>query len=404
MGLFIFITLLLDMLGLGIVFPILPKLIEQMVGGGVAEAAIAYAVVLSVYALMQFLCAPLLGVLSDRFGRRPVLLLAVLGLGLHYVVLTFAPDLTWIIVGRILGGACGASLAPASAYIADVSPPEKRAANFGLIGVALGISFVLGPALGGVLGEIHLRLPFVAAAVLSFAGLLFGIFVLPESLAPELRRPIVLARTNPVGSLRAVLKYAAVSSLLPIFVVALLGQLGLQALWVPYVSYRYGWGPIEVGLSLALVGVLLALSQGVLVGRMVGRFGEMQTLIGGLAVGMLGFAAYGLASQGWMVLLVTVAYVPALGLINPSLRSLMSIGVPPTEQGLLQGALTSSNTLIAAIAPLIANSLFAFFVGPDSPLVLPGAPFFIGSLMFVAALVLAQRQSRLLGSAPRAPD
>ena len=287
---FIFITLLLDMLGLGIVFPILPKLIEQMVGGGVAEAAIAYAVVLSVYALMQFLCAPLLGVLSDRFGRRPVLLVAMLGLGLHYVVLTFAPDLTWIIVGRILGGACGASLAPASAYIADVSPPEKRAANFGLIGVALGISFVLGPALGGVLGEIHLRLPFVAAAVLSFGGLLFGIFVLPESLAPEPRRPIVLARTNPVGSLRAVLKYAAVSRLLPIFVVALLGQIGLQALWVPYVSYRYGWGPIEVGLSLALVGVLLALSQGVLVGRLVGRFGEMQTLIGGLTVGIIGFA------------------------------------------------------------------------------------------------------------------
>jgi DHA1 family tetracycline resistance protein-like MFS transporter len=319
----------------------------------------------------------------------------MLGLGVHYVIMALAPDLTWVIVGRLLGGAFGASIAPASAYIADVSPPEKRAANFGLIGVALGVSFVVGPALGGVLGERDLRLPFVVAAVLSFGGALWGIFALPESLAPELRRPIVFARINPVGSLRAVLRYPAVSTLLPVHVAAMLGQFGLQAVWVPYASYRYGWGPIEVGLSLAVVGVLLALAQGVLVGRMVGRFGEMRTLIIGLAIGVVGFAAYGLASEGWMLIAVSCVYIPALGIINPSIRSLMSGGVPPTEQGLLQGALTSTSTLLAVIAPLIANSLFAFFVGPAAPAHMPGAPYFLGSLMFAAALLLAMRQREL---------
>jgi len=391
---FIFITLLLDMLGLGIILPILPKLVEQMVGGGVAEAAVAYGVSLSVYSLMQFLCAPALGILSDRFGRRPVILIAVLGLAFHYIVLALAPDMTWVVIGRMLGGAFGASVTPASAYIADISPPEKRAANFGLIGVALGLSFIVGPALGGVLGEFHVRLPFVVAAALCLANVLFGLFALPESLRPELRQPINFARANPIGSLRAVWRYPVVAGFLPVYVVAMLGQLGLQALWVPYASYRYTWGAIEVGLSLTLVGVLLALSQGALVGRAVARFGEVRTLVIGLAVAGVSFAAYGLASDGWILLAVSVVYIPALGLIMPCVRSLISGGVPATQQGLLQGALTSTNTLMAVLAPLLANGLFAFAVGPTTPVIVPGAPFFIGSLLFVAAVALALRQLR----------
>jgi DHA1 family tetracycline resistance protein-like MFS transporter len=391
---FIFITLLIDMLGIGLLLPILPKLVETLLGGSVAEASIAYAVILSVYALMQFLCAPLIGVLSDRFGRRPIILVAVLGLVVHYLGLVFAPDLLWVIVARVIGGAFGATVTPVSAYIADVSPPEKRAANFGLIGVALGLSFVVGPAVGGILGEINLRLPFAVAAGLALANLVFGLVALPESLRPELRQAVLLRRANPIGSLQAVLRYPVVAGLLPVYLTALLSHLGLQSLWVPYATFRYGWSAIEVGLSLALIGALLALSQGVLVGRLVQRYGEMRTLTGGLAIGAVSMAAYGFASEGWLLLAVSIGYIPALGVMQPSLRSLMSGGVPPTEQGLLQGALASSNTLMGVLGPMLANTTFAYFIGSSAPVYAPGMPFFVGGGLFLAALALAVRQLR----------
>lgn len=400
---FVLITLFIDVLGMGLVIPIVPKLVERLMGGAVAEASFVYGLLISLYALMQFVSAPVLGALSDRFGRRPVILLALLGLGCDYVLLSLAPDIWWLVAGRAIAGVCGASYTAAGAYLADVSPPEQRAANFGLIGVAFGLGFIAGPALGGLLGAGDLRLPFIVAAGLSFANLLFGFVVLPESLAPEHRRPIVLAQTNPVGALKAVWRYPGVSALMPVWVAASLAQQGLQSVWVPYTGYRYDWGVAEVGLSLAVIGALFVVVQGALMRPVVARFGEARTLVGGLTVAVLGFVLYGLATDGWMMYAVTVLYVPALGMLNPATQGLMSRAVPATEQGLLQGAFATTNTAAAVLGPVVANGLFAFFVGPLAPVLLPGAPFFVGSVLFLLSLVLAMR-NRALRSTIRAPE
>jgi DHA1 family tetracycline resistance protein-like MFS transporter len=391
----IFVTLLIDMLGFGLIAPTLPTLVDSLVGGAVADASILYGLLLSLYALMQLLCAPALGVLSDRFGRRPVILLALFGLGCDYVLLYFAPNLWWVALGRVIGGAVGASYSPASAYIADISPPEQRARNFGLIGVAFGLGFIVGPALGGLLGASDVRLPFLVAAGLAFVNFLFGLFVLPESLRHERRRPIVLAQAKPVGALQAVWRYRAVSALLPVYLVASLAQQGLQAVWVPYTTYRYQWGSAEVGWSLAVVGLLFAVAQGVLVGPVVARFGEMRSLVGGLVIGLVGFVGFGLATEGWLMYVVTAVYFAGFGVLHPAARSLISGGVPDNEQGLLQGALTSGVTLTAVVGPPLATGVFASFIGPHAPLVVPGAPFFVGSVLFGVGLLLAVRQARL---------
>src|SRR5919202_4832031 len=279
---FVLVTLFIDVLGLGLL--------------------------VSVYAVMQFFCAPVLGALSDRFGRRPVILLALAGLGFDYVLLSVAPNIWWLVVGRVVAGIFGATYTPAGAYIADVSPPEKRAANFGLIGVAFGLGFIAGPALGGVLGETNLRLPCMVCAGLSFLNFLFGLLVVPESLRPEHRRRVVLGQANPFGAVRAVWRYPAVALLVPIFAAAQLAQQGLQSVWVPYTTYRYGWSVGQVGASLAIVGLLFAFSQGALVRPVVGRIGEMRTLLTALVVAVIGMLLFGLASQGWMMYAVTAAY------------------------------------------------------------------------------------------------
>jgi DHA1 family tetracycline resistance protein-like MFS transporter len=390
---FVLITLFIDMLGMGLVIPILPKLVQNLLGGAIAEASIIYGALVSIYAVMQFVCAPVLGALSDRFGRRPVILVALAGLGFDYVLLTLAPNVWWLVLGRIVAGICGATYTPAGAYIADVSPPEKRAANFGLIGVAFGLGFIAGPALGGVLGQANLRLPFMVCAGLTLCNFLFGLLVMPESLRPENRRAIDWRQTNPVGALRAVVRYRGVAGLIPVFVAAQLAQQGLQSVWVPYTTYRYGWSVSDVGVSLAIVGLLFALSQGALVRPIVGRFGELRTLMVALTVAVLGMLLFGLASQGWMMYAVTAVYCLGLGLLNPSVQGLMSRSVPPTHQGLLSGAMTTVVTASAIAGPLLANGLFALFISPQAPVTLPGAPFFVGSLMCLVALVLARRQT-----------
>src|SRR3982074_3184460 len=270
---FVLITLFIDILGMGLVIPILPRLVQSLLGGAIGEASFAYGLLVSIYAVMQFFCAPILGALSDRFGRRPVILLALAGLGFDYVLLTFAPTVWWLVLGRIVAGIFGATFPPAGAYIADVSPPEKRAANFGLIGVAFGLGFIAGPALGGLLGETNLRLPFMVCAGLTFINFLFGLLVMPESLRPENRRAIDWQQMNPVGALRAVWRYRGVAAMVPIFVAAQLAQQGLQSVWVPYTTYRYGWGVAQVGASLAIVGLLFAFSQGAPGRPIVGPFG-----------------------------------------------------------------------------------------------------------------------------------
>ncbi len=388
---FVLVTLFIDSLGAGLVIPILPKLVERLLGGEISQASIVFGVLTSLYAVMQFFFAPVLGAISDRYGRRPVILLALLGLGCDYLLLSVAPSIWWLVLGRIVAGIGGATFVPAGAYIADVSPPEKRAANFGLIGVAFGLGFIAGPALGGLLGASNLRLPFMVAAGLTFANFLYGLFVVPESLQPEHRRPIVLSQANPFGALRAVWRYRAVALLAPVFLASSVAQLGLQSVWVLYTGYRYGWGVAEVGLSLAVVGVLFAATQGALVRPVVARFGEARALTGGLAVAAVSFVLFGLATSGWMMYAVTAVYMLGLGVIGPSAQGLMSRAMPPSEQGLLQGAMATVNTGAAIVGPAVATGLFAYFVGPTAPFILPGAPFFMGSLLCLVSLILARR-------------
>jgi MFS transporter, DHA1 family, tetracycline resistance protein len=395
---FVLITLFIDILGMGLVIPILPRLVQSLLGGAIAEASFVFGLLVSIYAIMQFLCAPLLGALSDRFGRRPVILLALVGLGFDYVLLSVAPDIWWLVLGRIVAGIFGATYTPAGAYIADVSPPEKRAANFGLVGVAFGLGFIAGPALGGLLGQTSLRLPFMVCAGLTFLNFLFGLLVMPESLRAENRRAIDWRQANPVGAIRAVWGYRGVARLIPIFVAVQVAQQGLQSVWVPYTTYRYGWSVADVGVSLAIVGLLFAISQGALVRPMVGRFGEWRTLVAALVVAAFGMLLFGLANQGWIMYAVTALYCLGLGLLNPSVQGLMSRGVPATHQGLLQGAMTSAMTAAAIVAPPIANGSFALFISPQAPLTLPGAPFFLGSILCLAALWLAGRQSSHVGA------
>src|ERR1051326_41760 len=259
---FVLITLFIDILGMGLVIPILPKLVQSLLGGAIGEASFVFGLLVSIYAVMQFFCVPVLGALSDRFGRRPVILLALAGLGCDYVLLSLAPNIWWLVLGRIIAGTFGATFTPAGAYIADVSPPDKRAANFGLIGMAFGLGFIAGPALGGLLGQTSLRLPFMVCAALTFCNFLFGLLVMPESLRPENRRPITWNQMNPVGAMRAGWRYRGVGAIAPIYVAAQLAQQGLQSVCVPYTSFRYGWSVSDVGLSLAIVGLFFAIAQG----------------------------------------------------------------------------------------------------------------------------------------------
>src|SRR6202165_4853683 len=271
---FVLITLFIGVLGIGLVIPILPRLVQSMLGGSISDASFVFGLLVAIYSVMQFFCAPILGALSDRFGRRPVILLALAGLGFDYVLLIFAPTIWWLVLGRVVAGIFGATFTPGGAYIADVSPPEKRAANFGLIGIAFGLGFIAGPALGGLLGETNLRLPFMVCAGLTFLNFLFGLLVMPESLRPENRRAINFSQMNPVGALQAVWRYRGVATMVPIFAAAQLAQQGLQSVWVPYTTYRNSWSVAQVGASLAVVGLLFAISQGALVRPIVARFGR----------------------------------------------------------------------------------------------------------------------------------
>ena len=389
---FVLITLFIDILGMGLVIPILPRLVQSMLGGAISDASFVFGLLVSIYSVMQFFCAPILGALSDRFGRRPVILLALAGLGFDYVLLSMASTIWWLVLGRIVAGIFGATFTPAGAYIADVSPPEKRAANFGLIGVAFGLGFIAGPALGGLLGEANLRLPFMVCAALTFVNFLFGLLVMPESLRAENRRAINVSQMNPVGALRAVWRYRGVAAIVPIYAAVSLAQQGLQSVWVPYTTYRYSWSVVQVGASLAVVGLLFAVSQGALVRPVVARFGELRTLTIALVVAVVGMLLFGLSSQGWMMYAVTALYCLGLGLLNPAVQGLMSRAVAANEQGLLQGAMTSVMTATAIVGPPVANGLFALSISPQAPVTVPGAPFFLGSILCLAALWLAARQ------------
>lgn len=387
---FIFVTLVLDILGIGLIIPITPRLVESFQGTGVADASKTYGLLVALYSLMQFGGAPVLGSLSDRFGRRPVILLSLLGAGLDYFLLAFAPTLGWFFVGRIIAGLTGANFAAATAYIADISPPEKRAANFGMIGAAFGLGFILGPALGGVLGDVGLRVPFIVAGALTLLNALYGWFVLPESLAPENRRAFSWKRSNPVGALLHLQKYPMVLGLAGTYFLIYLAHQVLPSTWVLYTSYRYNWTVSQTGLSLAVVGLMAAIVQGGLTRIIVGRIGERKSAIIGLAVGSLAYAGYGLATEGWMIYAILV--IGSIGgITGPAVQGLISRNVGADEQGGMQGTLASMSSIAGIAGPPIATGLFSYFVRPTAPAELPGAAFFCSAVLMIVALLLAMR-------------
>lgn len=381
----------IDMLGIGLAYPILPKLIEQFERGNVSRASFIFGILAGAYALMQFLLAPALGALSDRYGRRPIILLSLLGMGINYVLLGFAPNLIWLAAGRLISGAMGASFSTANAYLADITPPEKRAQSFGLIGAAFGFGFITGPILGGMLGAIDLHLPFLAAAVLSFIDLLFTFFVLPESLDDAHRKPFSFARANPIGALRELGRYGEVAGLMTVYVLAMFANRVAEMTWVLFSSYRFHWGPFETGLSLAGVGVMFVVGQGFLVRIVVPRLGERRAILMGLFVSAILTAAYGVIPQGWMVYPIMALGVFGWVIGQPATMGMMSKSVPANEQGLLQGAVASLTSLTSIVGPPIWTGLFGYFVSPAAPIIIPGAAFFAAAAVFLLALGIALR-------------
>lgn len=386
---FIFCTVTLDVLSLGLMIPVLPTIVLGFMGGDTAGAAEVFGLFATVWGLMQFFFSPLLGAMSDRFGRRPIILISCLGLGLDYIFMALAPSLTLLFIGRVISGITAATISTAFAYIADVTKPEARAKAFGLVGVGFGLGFVLGPALGGLLGGIDPRLPFWVAAGATLLNAAFGWFVLPESLAPDKRMAFAWKRANPVGSLRLL---ASHTQLLGLSAVNFLGGLAHQVLptvFVLYAGYRYGWKEETVGLTLALVGICSAIVQGALVGPAVARLGERRTLIAGLVFGAIGMAIYGLAPTG-MLFWAGVPIMALWGLSGPAALGLMSRLVGPSEQGQLQGANTSLASLSSLVGPALFSLTFAYFIAqPGSPW--PGAPFLLAGLLLLVAGAAAWR-------------
>ena len=387
---FIFVTILLDMLALGLIAPILPKLVESFVDNDTASAARIFGVFGTAWALMQFFFSPLLGGLSDRFGRRPVVLLSNFGLALDYVLMALAPSLTWLFVGRVISGITSASVSTAFAYIADVTPPEKRAAVFGKVGVAFGAGFILGPALGGLLGGIDPRLPFWVAAGLSFANTLYGFAVLPESLPPERRAPFRWKSANPLGALHLLRADRVLAGLSVVNFIAQLAHVVLPSIFVLYASYRYGWDTTTVGLTLAMVGVCSMVVQGAAIGPIVGRLGERRALLLGLACGAIGFMVFGVAPDGHLFWL-GIPVMALWGVAGAATQALMTRLVAPDRQGQLQGATSSVQSVSQLLGPFLFTLTFAYFIGPQAPLKLPGAPFLLAAALLLLALVIAAR-------------
>jgi DHA1 family tetracycline resistance protein-like MFS transporter len=387
---FIFVTILLDTLALGLIIPVLPKLVESFVDNDTATAARIFGLFGTAWALMQFFFSPILGALSDRFGRRPVVLLSNFGLALDYVLMALAPSLTWLFIGRVISGITSASISTSFAYIADITPQEKRAAVFGKVGAAFGAGFILGPALGGLLGGMDPRLPFWVAAGLSFANTLYGFFILPESLPPDRRAPFRWKSANPLGALHLLRSDRILAGLSVSNFFAQVAHVVLPSTFVLYATYRYGWDAAAVGLTLAMVGICAMAVQGAGVGPIVRRFGERWALLLGLGCGAAGFLIFGTAPSGalfWLGIPVMALW----GVAGAAIQSLMTRLVAPDQQGQLQGAITSVQSLSQLVGPFLFTLTFAYFIGPQAPSKLPGAPFLLASALLVLAMLIAAR-------------
>lgn len=381
---FVFLTVLIDCIGIGIIFPVMPSLITEVTGAGVNEAA-KYGGWLAVsYSLMQFVCAPVLGALSDRYGRRPVLLIALLGLGVDYLFLAVAPTLMWFFVGRIIAGMCGASFTTAFAYVADVAAPEKRAQYFGMMGAAFGLGFIIGPFVGGLFSDMGPRAPFVAAAVLSLLNFLYGFFILPESLSADKRRRFEWKRANPFGAFAHLAKHKELTLLvMGMFMLYLAGQV-MPAIWSFYTKYRFNWSDKEIGYSLAFVGVVVSVVQGGLIKWSQNAFGVNRAIYIGFCFSFVGLMLFTFGDQSWMMYVFTLVYAMG-GIGPPGIQGILSARVPADEQGELQGLLTSLTSLATVLSPLLMTQLFYFFTSAEAPVLFPGVPFMAAAILIVFA-------------------
>ncbi|TLV00229.1 TCR/Tet family MFS transporter [Dyadobacter luticola] len=387
---FIFITLLIDVIGLGIIIPVMPKLISELTGDNISAASRDGGWLLFAYASMQFVCAPIIGALSDQFGRRPVLLASLFGFGIDYIFLAFAPTLAWLYVGRIIAGILGASFTTGAAYIADISTPEKRAQNFGLLGAAFGLGFIIGPVVGGLLGQFGTRVPFMAAAGFSLLNWLYGYFILPESLALENRRKFQWSRANPIGSLQNLKRYPVIYGLIFSLGLVYIAVHAVQSNWAFYVIEKFKWDEAHIGYSLGAVGILSAVVQGYLIRLILPKLGQRRGVYVGLLLYALGFVLYAFATEGWMMYVFMIPYI--LGSIaGPSIQGIISTQVAANEQGEIQGALTSLQSLTSIIGPPLMTNLFSTFTRPEAKIYFPGAPMLTAAILTLASTILARR-------------
>ncbi|MEO5674126.1 MAG: TCR/Tet family MFS transporter [Chitinophagales bacterium] len=385
---FIFITLLIDVTGFGIIIPVMPRLISELIHGSITDAARYGGWLMFSFAVMQFLFAPVLGNLSDQFGRRPVLLIALLGFGIDYLIIAFAPTIAWLFIGRLLAGITGASFTTATAYIADITPPGKRAQNFGMIGVAFGLGFIIGPAMGGLLGTFGSRIPFFAAASVTFLNFLYGYFILPESLKAENRRKFDWKRANALGSLFHIKKYPLITGLAGSIVCIYIAAHAVQSTWSFFTINQFHWSSAMVGYSLAVVGLLVAIVQGGLIRIIIPRFGQKRSVYIGLVLYTIGFLLFAFAGKSWMMFAFLIPYCLG-GIAGPALQGIISSQVPSNEQGELQGTLTSLISLTSIIGPPMMTMLFSYFASHQSPVYFPGAAFMTGAVLTVLSLVIA---------------
>lgn len=385
---FIFITMLIDITGWGIIIPVIPKLISELIHGDISEAAKYGGWLTFAYAITQFVFAPLIGNLSDKYGRRPIILISLFAFAMDYLLLAFSPTIVWLFVGRIIAGITGASITTASAYIADVSTPENRAKNFGMIGAAFGLGFIIGPVLGGLLGQFGSRVPFYAAAVLCLLNFLYGYFILPESLSKKHRREFEWKRANPVGALINLKKYPTLIGLILAIFLLYVGSHAVHSNWSFFTMYRFGWDEKMVGISLGVVGLLVGLVQGGLVRFTGPRLGNQKSIYLGLFLYSLGMLLFAVATESWMMFAFLVPYCLG-GIAGPALQSEISGKVPPNEQGEIQGTLASLMSASAIIGPPMMTNTFYFFTHDEAPFKLPGAPFILGGFLMLVSTVIA---------------
>ena len=387
---FIFITVLLDVIGWGIIIPVIPNLIKELINGDISEAAKYGGWLTFAYAITQFIFAPVIGNLSDKYGRRPVLLISLFGFSLDFLLLAYAPTIIWLFIGRILSGITGASFTTASAYIADVSTNENRAKNFGLMGAAFGLGFIIGPVLGGLLGQFGTRVPFIAAAILCMLNFLYGYFILPESLDKDKRRPFELKRANPIGAFLHLKKYPNLIGLVLAIFILYVGSHAVQSNWNYFTMYQFNWDEKMVGISLGIIGLLVGIVQGGLIRWINPKIGNVKSIYFGLALYTIGMFLFAFATESWMMFLFLIPYCLG-GIAGPALQAVVSEQVPPSEQGEIQGTLTSLMSASSIVGPPMMASVFYYFTHNEAPFLFPGAPFVLGGILMLISTILAYR-------------